>query len=193
VPSALVQSPAAAFADDARIGALALGPGLGTGEEGRKQLDASLASKAPLVLDADALNLLARSNLPRFNEVAIMTPHEGEFARLFGESAGSKVERARAASERSGAVIVYKGADTIVAAPDGRGAIAPPAPAWLASAGTGDVLTGIVAAMRASGMDAYEAACAGVWLHRRAAELAGPALIADDLVACLPAAVADCR
>ena len=192
VPCAVVQSPAAAFADDPRIGALALGPGLGTGDEGRKRLDAALASKAPLVLDADALNLLARSDLPRFVQVPILTPHAGEFARLFGELAGSKVERARAAAERSGAVIVYKGADTIVAAPDGRAAIAPPSPAWLASAGTGDVLTGIVAAMRASGMDAYEAACAGVWLHARAAERAGPALIADDLVARLPAAVADC-
>jgi NAD(P)H-hydrate repair Nnr-like enzyme with NAD(P)H-hydrate dehydratase domain len=90
-------------------------------------------------------------------------------------------------------VVVFKGADTVVAAPDGRAAIAPPAPAALASAGTGDVLTGIIAALRAGGSDAFEAACAGVWLHGRAAEVTGSALIADDLVAALPAAVAQAR
>ena len=88
-------------------------------------------------------------------------------------------------------MIVYKGADTLVAAPDGRLGFAPPAPAWLASAGTGDVLAGIIAALRARGMASFEAACAGVWIHGRAAERAGPGMIADDLIAALPATLAD--
>jgi NAD(P)H-hydrate repair Nnr-like enzyme with NAD(P)H-hydrate dehydratase domain len=111
---------------------------------------------------------------------------------MFGVSSASKVGQARSAAERAGAVIVYKGADTVVAAPDGRAAIAPPASHWLASAGTGDVLTGIVAALRAKGLEPFEAACAGVWLHGRAAALAGPGLVADDLLDCLPAALAEC-
>jgi NAD(P)H-hydrate repair Nnr-like enzyme with NAD(P)H-hydrate dehydratase domain len=110
---------------------------------------------------------------------------------LFGERAGGKVERTRAAAAWIGAVIVYKGPDTVVAAPDGRAAIAT-APHWLASAGTGDVLAGTIAAMRAADLDAFAAACAAGWLHKRAAELAGPGLIADDLVACLKAARIEC-
>jgi len=192
VPAAVVQAPGRGFAGDPRIGALALGPGLGAGMTGRERLETALDAGAPLVLDADALNLLAGSELIALDG-AILTPHEGEFARLFGALPGSKVERARAAAARAGAVVMLKGADTVVAAPDGRAAIAPPASPWLASAGTGDVLTGIVAAMRASGMDPFEAACAGAWLQGRAAQLAGPALIADDLVAHLAAAVAECR
>jgi NAD(P)H-hydrate repair Nnr-like enzyme with NAD(P)H-hydrate dehydratase domain len=132
------------------------------------------------------------SGLHRAGATPILTPHAGEFARLFGAGQGSKVEAARSAAARSGAVLVYKGPDTVVAAPDGGAAIAPPAPGWLASAGTGDVLAGIIAAQRAAGLDAFEAACAGVWLHGRAAELAGPALIADDLVQQLPRVLTEC-
>ncbi|MGZ8361318.1 MAG: NAD(P)H-hydrate dehydratase [Allosphingosinicella sp.] len=192
VPSAVVQSPGAGFGDDPRIGAVALGPGLGTGETGERLLETVLSGQAPLVLDADALNLLARAGLWNFHRTPILTPHAGEFARLFGRPEGSKIDQARTAAKQYRAVFVYKGADTVVAAPDGRAAIASSASHWLASAGTGDVLTGIVAAMRAGGMDAFEAACAGVWLHGRAAALAGPALIADDLIDQLPAAVAEC-
>ena len=191
LPSAIVQYPGAEYGEDERVGAVVVGPGLGLGPRGEELLTCAIAGGRPLVLDADALTLLARTDLPRFREVPILTPHAGEFARLFGTCAGSKVDQARAAAARSGAVIVYKGPDTVVAAPDGRAAIAPPAPHWLASAGTGDVLTGIIAAMRAGGMETFEAACAGVWLQSRAAELAGPGLIADDLVTHLPAAVAD--
>jgi NAD(P)H-hydrate repair Nnr-like enzyme with NAD(P)H-hydrate dehydratase domain len=108
---------------------------------------------------------------------------------LFGELTGSKPERAMEAARQSGAIVVYKGPDTLVAAPDGRLGFAPPAPAWLASAGTGDVLAGTIAAMRARGLAAFEAACAAVWLHGRAAEIAGPGLIADDLAAALPLAM----
>lgn len=193
VPAAIVQSPGdpRAHLGDERIGALAIGPGLGTGGEGARLLDAALASGRPPVLDADALNLLARRKLPRLDG-AVLTPHAGEFARLFGEIGGSKVERARAAAERSGAVVLLKGPDTVIAAPDGRAAITPPAPAWLASAGTGDVLTGLVAAMRAGGRDPFEAACAAAWVHGRAAAAAGPFLIADDLVGRLPNVLAEC-
>ena len=193
LPSAVVQHPGAAFCDDERIGAVVVGPGLGLGPRGEEILAGALAGKAPLVLDADALNLLAKAAPPRFGQVPILTPHAGEFARLFGELPGSKVDQARAAAEQSGAVILFKGADSVVAAPDGRAAIAPPAPHWLASAGTGDVLTGVAAAMRAGGLEPFDAACAAVWLQSRAAELAGPGLIADDLVTHLPAALADAQ
>ncbi|MEA3046341.1 MAG: ADP-dependent NAD(P)H-hydrate dehydratase / NAD(P)H-hydrate epimerase, partial [Sphingomonadales bacterium] len=179
MPHAVVQGPGdpEALLADARIGAVALGPGFGRGADAARLLDMAIASGRPLVLDADALIA------GRIPAGAILTPHEGEFARLFPALTGSKVEKARAAAAQSGAVIVYKGPDTVVAAPGGRAAIAPPAPHWLASAGTGDVLTGVIAAQRAAGLQPFEAACAGVWLHGRAAERAGPGLIADDLIA----------
>ena len=120
---------------------------------------------------------------------AIVTPHSGEFRQLFGEPAGSKADQALEAAQRSGAVVIYKGPDTVVASPDGRIGFAPPAPAWLATAGTGDVLSGMVAALVARGMEAFDAACAAVWLHGRAAELAGPYMIADDLAAAIPRAL----
>ncbi|MDB5692387.1 MAG: NAD(P)H-hydrate dehydratase [Alphaproteobacteria bacterium] len=195
VPLAVVQSGEGA-PDDPRIGALAIGPGLGLSEQSAQSLKAALAAAAPVVLDADALTLLARTGAGRLratDQMAILTPHQGEFARLFPDLGGSKIEQTRAAAEIAGAVIVYKGADTVVAAPDGRAAIAPPAPAWLATAGTGDVLTGIIAAMRARGLDAFDAACAGVWLHGRAAERAGAGLIADGLLGPLPSIVAGCQ
>ena len=113
--------------------------------------------------------------------------------RLFGELEGTKAERTLAAAESSGAVVVHKGPDTLVAAPDGRLGFAPPAPAWLASAGTGDVLAGMIAALRARGMAGFEAASAAVWLHGRAAEIAGPGMIADDLVAAIPQALSLAR
>ncbi len=194
IPHAIVQSPgsAAEHLSDGRIGAVAVGPGLGRGDEARALLHQVLEAPHPLVLDADALHLLGPERLRELAHVPILTPHAGEFARMFGASPASKVEQARAAAHRAGAVMVYKGADTVVAAPDGHAAIAPPASHWLASAGTGDVLTGIIAAMRARGLEPFEAACAGVWLHGRAAELAGRGLIADDLLGSLPAALAEC-
>ncbi len=192
VPAAVIQTPGDPLArlDDPRIGALLLGPGLPADEEGRELMEAALRAGQPLVLDAGALRLLAERGTSGLQD-AILTPHEGEFRALFGEGAASKVERAREAAARSGAVIVYKGPDTVIAAPDGRASIGA-APHWLASAGTGDVLAGAIAAMRAGGRAAFEAACAGAWLHKRAAELAGPGLIADDLVAHLQAARAEC-
>ena len=181
LPSAIVQTDTATLDDD-RIGCLLVGPGMG---DIPQLLTLALTSRAPKVIDADALTHVGDPARLKGQD-AIVTPHEGEFVRLFGELSGSKAERALEAARRSGAVVVYKGGDTLVASPDGRLAFRPPAPAWLASAGTGDVLAGIAAAMRARGLPAFEAACAAVWLQARAADLAGPGLIADDLVDALP-------
>lgn len=164
---------------DRRIGALVIGCGLGRDEKAQARLDAALASGLPLVIDADALALLGDS---RLTVPAILTPHGGEFVRLGGEASGSKIEATLALAERLGAVVIHKGADTVIAAPDGRAALAPPGPVWLASAGTGDVLAGICGAMLARGLAPFEAAEAAVLLHNRSAVRAGPGLIADDLV-----------
>ena len=182
LPSAVVQTDTALI-DDARIGCLLVGPGMG---DLPQLLTLALTSKAPKVLDADALGHVGEPER-LLGQDAILTPHAGEFVRLFGELAGSKAEQALAAASRSGAVVVYKGPDTLVAAPDGRLGFAPPAPEWLASAGTGDVLAGMIAALRARGMPAFDAACAAVWLHGRAAEVAGPTMVADDLAAAIAA------
>jgi len=172
--------------NDERIGCLLVGPGLG---DIPQVLTLAMTSRAPKVIDADGITYLGDpARLHR--QDAIITPHEGEFERLFGKIDGSKPERALEAARRSGAVVVYKGPDTLVASPDGRLGFAPPAPAWLASAGTGDVLSGIIAAIRARGMNSFDAACAGVWLHGRAAEIAGPGLVADDLLAAIPETLA---
>ena len=171
--------------NDPRIDCLLVGPGLG---DIPQVLTLALTSQAPKVIDADAIGLIGDPERLRGQD-AIVTPHEGEFNKLFGDIPGPKSERALKAAELSGAVVVFKGPDTLVASPDGLLGFAPPAPAWLASAGTGDVLAGMIAALRARGMRPFEAACAAVWLHGRAAELAGPHMIADDLVAAIPAAL----
>ncbi len=183
-PFALVRRPWNADAlADLRIGAVVVGPGLGHHPE---RLNAAFASNHPLILDADAL----QPGLEVAGRAVIFTPHAGEYARMFGDI------DLREAAERVGAVILLKGSRTRIAAPDGRLAIADPASPWLASAGTGDVLAGIIGAMVAQralhGFDLFAAAKAAVWLHAEAARLAGPALIADDLVARLPQAVSAC-
>ena len=188
LPSAIVQTDTATL-EDPRIGCILVGPGMG---DIPQVLTLALTAKAPVVIDADAIGQIGEPERLKGHD-AVITPHEGEFTRLFGELQGSKAQRALAAADRSGAVVVYKGPDTLVAAPGGRLGFAPPAPAWLASAGTGDVLAGMIAALRARSMDGFEAACAAVWLHGRAAELAGPGLIADDLVEAIPQALALCR
>jgi hydroxyethylthiazole kinase-like uncharacterized protein yjeF len=185
LPAAIVQVDNAEV-NDARIGCLLVGPGMG---DIPQLLTLALTSQAPKVIDADGITHLGDPQRLRGQD-AIITPHEGEFEALFGKIEGSKPERAIEAAARSDAVVIFKGPDTLVASPDGRLAFAPPAPAWLASAGTGDVLAGIAAAMRARGLPPFEAACAAVWLHGRAAEIAGPGMIADDLAAAIPRALA---
>jgi len=185
LPDSIVQTGEANLNDE-RIGCIIVGPGLG---DIPPVLTLSLTSKAPKVIDADAIKLVGEPERLIGHDV-IVTPHEGEFRALFGDLEGSKAERAATAARACGNVVVYKGPDTLVAAPDGRIGFAPPAPAWLASAGTGDVLAGIIAALRARGMDAFDAACAGVWIHGRAAEIAGEGMNADDLIGAIDRALA---
>lgn len=185
IPSAIIQTDTATV-DDERIGSLLVGPGMG---DVPQILTLALTSKAPKVIDADAISQLGDPERLKGQD-AIITPHEGEFRKLFGEIAGSKPERALEAARRSGSVVVYKGPDTIVASPHGFVGFASPSPAWLATAGTGDVLAGMIAAIRARGLANWDAACAAVWLHGRAAEIAGPMMIADDLVEAIPQALA---
>lgn len=194
VPNCVVRKPAAALGeslDDRRVNAVLVGPGLGRDREAWERLCRVMSSPHPVVLDGDALWLIATMGSPWERSAAtVSTPHAGEFRAAYGDE-GGKVEAARSAARRTGHTIVYKGLDTVVATRDGRAAISRPGSAWLASAGTGDVLAGIVAAQLAAGQAPFEAACAGVWLHGRAAELAGPGLVADDLPGQI-AAVAEC-
>lgn len=173
--------------DDARRNAILLGPANGIGEATRQRVLASLAAGRHAVLDADALTSFADEPESLFAAVkaadgqVIATPHTGEFNRLFSAMYGSKLERARMAAQRSGMVVVLKGADSVIAHPDGRAAVNDNAPPWLASAGSGDVLAGIAVGLLAAGMPAFEAACAAVWLHGEAGKRAGAGMTAEDL------------
>ncbi len=193
---------------DRRKNAVALGPGLGVGDGTRALVLAALAAPASeanapprcVVLDADALTSFAETSETLFQAIAastmtvVLTPHDGEFAKLFGsfiDKAAAKPERTRAAAKRSGAIVLLKGADTVVATPDGRAAIAASDAPWLATAGSGDVLSGFVTGLLAQAMPGFEAAAAAVWLHAEAARRFGPGLISEDLPDLLPGVLRD--
>ena len=178
---------------DPRKNAVLIGPGLGVGERTKDMVRAALRTEASVVLDADALTSFADKPDELFAAVAaraapvVMTPHDGEFARLFADpSALPKLDRARQAAARSGAIIALKGADTVVAVPDGRASINATTSPWLATAGTGDVLAGMILGLLAQAMPAFEGVSAAVWLHGAAAKCFGPGLIAEDLPETLP-------
>ncbi len=164
------------------------GPGLGP-DEARRVFPALIAAQRAVVGDADVFSAFTGSP-DGLRGAAVLTPHAGEFARVFGAPASDRLAAARAAAERTGAVVLLKGADTIVAAPDGRAAINLSAPPWLATAGAGDVLSGIIGGLLAQGLPAWEAAAAGAFLHGKTAQLAGPGLVVEDLLPALIRAIA---
>ncbi|MDD1452781.1 NAD(P)H-hydrate dehydratase [Sphingomonas sp. H160509] len=171
-----------------RIGALVIGPGLGRDDTAKARLEAALNAGHPMIIDGDALRLLDPDRIKDLKVHVILTPHAGEFDALFGKSDTDKITRAREAATRANAVVVFKGADTVIVAPNGRVRIAQGASDWLSTAGTGDVLAGAIGAMLAAGLEPLGAAAAGVWLHGDAARRLGPAFIADDLAEALRSA-----
>ena len=183
----------AALLSDQRKNAVLIGPGLGVGERSKDMVLAALRSDAAIVLDADAITSFAEEPGELFAAIAAhvgavaLTPHDGEFARLLPDLlALPKLERARRGAARAGAILVLKGADTVVAAPDGFASINAMTSPFLATAGSGDVLAGMILGLLAQGMPAFPAASAAVWLHGAAAAAFGPGLIAEDLPETLP-------
>jgi hydroxyethylthiazole kinase-like uncharacterized protein yjeF len=196
-----------AFLAERQPAALVFGPGLGTHSKVAGLAPALIAASAGLVrhivFDADALTVFARQPGSLFDAARmpdapqlVLTPHEGEFRRLFPDTAAgenlSKLDRARRAATQANATIILKGPDTVIAAPDGRAAINSNGSPWLATAGSGDVLAGIIAGLLAQGMPTFEAACAAVWLHAEAGTRFGPGLIAEDLPDLLPSLLRVC-
>lgn len=175
--------------DDTRINAMLIGPGAGTTDATRAHVLAMLATARSIVLDADVFSSFQGDPAMLLHAIqgpCVMTPHEGEFQRIFSHE-GNKLDRARAAARQSGAVIVLKGADTVIASSCGRAAINANAPPSLATAGSGDVLAGLILGLLVQGMAIFEAACAGVWMHGAAATAFGPGLMAEDLPDLIPA------
>jgi NAD(P)H-hydrate epimerase len=182
----------AALLKDARLKTFVLGPGFGDGERARRYAGLIASGERRLVLDADGITAFRDDPQALFDLFEgpalrlVLTPHDGEFARLFPDIAKdstlSKIERAQKAAARSNGVVVLKGADTVIAAPDGRALVNDNAPPWLATAGSGDVLAGLVGAHLAQGMPAFEAAASAVWRHGEAGRLAGEGLTAETLI-----------
>ncbi len=178
----------AAILSDPRRNAILIGPGAGVGPALQRLVAAALATGRAVVLDADALTAFGGSRGEFFGAVhgdCVLTPHAGEFARLF-DIRGDKLSMARHAAVESGTVVLLKGADTVIAAPDGRAAINTNAPPDLATAGSGDVLSGIIVGLLAQGLGPFRAACAAAWLHGEAAKEFGPGLLSEDLIDTLP-------
>jgi NAD(P)H-hydrate epimerase len=176
---------------DRRRNAVLLGPGNGADLKTQARARAALSARKRCVLDADAITAFADEPDVLFRAIrgpCVLTPHEGEFRRIFSVT-GDKLTRAREAAKTSGAVVLLKGADTVIAGPDGRAAINANAPPTLATAGAGDVLAGLIVGLMAQGMEPFEAACAAAWLHGEAAQAFGPGLIAEDLPELLPKAL----
>lgn len=173
--------------ENGRYTAVVLGPAMGVGATTCKLVTAAMRAKIACVLDADALTSFAGKLAELSDLIAenpapvIITPHEGEFTKLIGEAAGNRLDRCREAARLLGATVVLKGPNTVIAAADIRAAVNDIAPPWLATAGAGDVLAGIIGGLLAQGIAGFEAACAGVWIHSRAAHMAGIGMIADDL------------
>ncbi len=184
-------TPLAELLRDRRRIVFVCGPGLGR-SSAAKLAQLIAAGDRKIVVDADALTACADAP-ERLCGAAVITPHEGEFSRVFGPPGPDRLTAARAAARTTGAVTVLKGADTVIAAPDGRAMINDNAPPFLATGGTGDVLAGIIAALLAQGMANFEAACAGVWLHGQAAQKIGPGLIAEDIPPVLGALMEEVR
>jgi len=179
----------AALLVDRRFNALVLGPGAGPGPQTRRLVEGALGFGRAAVVDADALTAFAGASeqlAARLAGPTVLTPHEGEFARLFPGLAGPRVERARAAAHATGATVLLKGADSVIAHPDGTVAINAHASPFLATAGAGDVLAGFIGGLLAQGMAPFAAAAAGAWLHGEAALRIGVGLIAEDLPEILP-------
>jgi NAD(P)H-hydrate epimerase len=179
----------------AAFDAIVIGPAYGLGESTRRAVVAAAAQRVTLVLDADALTSFTDEPQELFSllhDGCVLTPHEGEFGRLFPDlsNENSKLVRARTAAARAGCTIVLKGPDTVIAAADGRAAVNVNAPPFLATAGSGDVLAGMIAGLAAQGMPLWQASCAAVWLHGEAGANLGPGLIAEDLSEALPAVLA---
>ena len=178
-----------ALVEDGRYAALVVGMGLGVGKAQAEEVLVALKTRRPMVLDADGLTNFACDPKSLFDVLhpdCVVTPHEGEFARLFGEGGGDRIARTCAAAEKAGGVVLLKGAETVIAAPGGRVCVNRNAPPWLATAGSGDVLAGIIGGLVAQKMPVFEAAAAGAWIHGAVAARHGAGLIAEDLVAGLP-------
>jgi ADP-dependent NAD(P)H-hydrate dehydratase / NAD(P)H-hydrate epimerase len=190
------RTPLAAALTDTRIAAVAIGSGFGRQAGSRSRLDLAVEANRPLVLDADALSLVTRRLLANHGAPVVATPHEGELrmleAALGLDGAGGKLARARLVAARAGMIVVAKGPDTVIVAPDGRVACAHRASSWLSTAGTGDVLAGLIAGRLAVGGDPFVAACEAVWLHGEAARLCGAVFTASELADALPDALAAC-
>ena len=182
-------SDLARLLEDARVGAVVIGPGLGRDAKAQALVDAAVASDRRVVIDGDALHLIDPDRLAAREADTVLTPHGGEFAAVFAPAGRDKIADSLAAAARARCTIVHKGADTVIARPDGTAVIASDASGWLSTAGSGDVLAGLVAARCAAGSDPEQA----VWLHGRAAWHAGPAFPADRLASAIPAAIDACR